>query len=198
MISVMLDLTGLPVPFVKICGTSKSCKPPISDVMITYISIGLRSGSVILKNTCVLVAPSTSAASNSDVSIPSIPAISRMVVLPNHIRQFINAMSPLVLPTCDRNLYGSEMKPICISRLFIGPPSANNVKNNSENAEAIIRFGRYITVLKNLVPLSFKLTSENHAPRSSDKNICGMKHMIQRTIVFLKYCQISPDVNNFS
>lgn len=85
-----------------------------------------------------------------------------MVVLPNHIRQFIKAMSPLVLPTCDRNLYGSEIKPICISRLFIGPPSANNVKNNSENAEAIIRFGRYITVLKNLVPLSFKLTSENH------------------------------------
>ena len=121
-----------------------------------------------------------------------------MVVLPNHIRQFIKAMSPLVLPTCDRNLYGSEIKPICISRLFIGPPSANNVKNNSENAEAIIRFGRYITVLKNLVPLSFKLTSENHAPRSSDKNICGMKHIIQRTIVFLKYCQISPDVNNFS
>ena len=56
----------------------KSCKPPISDVMITYISIGLRSGSVILKNTCVDVAPSTSA-SKSDVSIPTILLMAGML-----------------------------------------------------------------------------------------------------------------------
>ena len=110
--------------------------------MITYTRIGRRSGNVILKNTCVDVAPSTSAASKSDVSIPIIPAIRRMVVLPNHIRQFINAIKPLALPVCDKNLYGSEINPICINRELIGPPSANNVKNNIENADAIIRFGR--------------------------------------------------------
>ena len=64
------------------------------------------------KKTCVDVAPSTSAASNNEVSIPIIPAIRRIVVLPNHIRQFIKAISPLVLPTLERNLYGSVMNPI--------------------------------------------------------------------------------------
>ena len=138
----MVERTGFPVPFVKICGTSNNWIPPINDVMITYTRIGRRSGNVILKNTCVDVAPSTSAASKSDVSIPIIPAIRRMVVLPNHIRQFINAIKPLALPVCDKNLYGSEINPICINRELIGPPSANNVKNNIENADAIIRFGR--------------------------------------------------------
>ena len=120
----------------------------------------------------------------------------RIVVLPNHIRQFIKAISPLALPACERNLYGSDMKPICISSEFIGPESENNVKNKSENAEAIIRFGRYITILKNLVPLSFKLTSENHAPSNNERIICGIKHMIHITIVFFKYTHISPELNN--
>ena len=42
-----------------------------------------------------------------------------------------------------------------------------------------------MTVLKNLEPFSRSLVSENHAPRSSDRKICGMKHMIHRTSVFL-------------
>ena len=100
------------------------------------------AGSVILKNTCVEVAPSTSAASKREVSIPIIPAIRRMVVLPNHIRQFISAIRPLALPVWDKNLYGSEINPICIKRELIGPASENSVKNNMENADAIIRFGR--------------------------------------------------------
>jgi hypothetical protein len=90
----------------------------------------------------VEVAPSTSAASNKDVSIPIIPAIRRMVVFPNHIRQFISAISPLALPVWDKNLYGSEINPICIKRELIGPASENKVKNNIENADAIIRFGK--------------------------------------------------------
>ena len=40
------------------------------------------------------------------------------------------------------NLYGSEMIPICIKIELIGPPSENSVKNNMENADAMIRFGR--------------------------------------------------------
>ena len=63
MISVSVFLIGSPVAFVKICGTSNIWIPPISDVIITYTKIGLKSGRVILKNLCVDVAPSTSAAS---------------------------------------------------------------------------------------------------------------------------------------
>ena len=41
--------------------------------------------------------------SKREVSIPIIPAIRRIVVLPNHIRKFINATRPLVLHTFVRN-----------------------------------------------------------------------------------------------
>ena len=47
MISVIDERIGSPVPFVKICGTSNICKPPISDVIITYTKIGLSNGRVI-------------------------------------------------------------------------------------------------------------------------------------------------------
>ena len=49
-----------------------------------------------------------------------------------------NAIKPLALPVCDKNLYGSEINPICINRELIGSPSANNIKNNIENADAMI------------------------------------------------------------
>lgn len=49
-----------------------------------------------------------------------------------------NAIKPLALPVCNKNLYGSEINPICINRELIVPPSANNVKNNIENADAMI------------------------------------------------------------
>ena len=140
---------------------------------------------MICQNTWEEVAPSTSAASNKEVSIPIIPAIKRIVVLPNHIRQFINAISPLALPALDKNLYGVSINPICISIELMGPPSENNVKNNMENADAMIRFGRYTTVLKKRVPFNLRRTSENHAPSTSDKMICGMKHMIHNNMVFL-------------
>ena len=68
---------------------------------------------------------------------------------------------------------------------LMGPLSENNVKNNMENAEAMIRFGKYITVLKNLEPFNLKLASENHAAKVRDKMSCGTKHMIQRIMVFL-------------
>ena len=73
-----------------------------------------------------------------------------------------------------------------MSSELIGPLSENNVKNNMANADAIIRFGRYIHCLKEPLSFSnFRLTSENHAPKSSDRKICGMKHIIHITIVFL-------------
>ena len=54
-----------------------------------------------------------------------------------------------------------------------------------ENADAMIRFGRYTTVLKKRVPFNLRRTSENHAPSTSDKIICGTKHMIHNNRVFL-------------
>ena len=62
-----------------------------------------------------------------------------------------------------------------------GPVSANSVKNSIANAAAIIRLGRYITVLKNEAHFMRSLVSANHAPRRSEKNIWGTKpstHMI--------------------
>jgi hypothetical protein len=54
----------------------------------------------------------------------------------------MNAIRPLALPVFDKNLYGVSIKPICMRSELIGPPSENNVKNNIENADAIIKFGR--------------------------------------------------------
>ena len=142
---------------------------------------------VILKNTCDEVAPSTSAASKSEVSIPIIPAISRIVVLPNHIRKFMKDTSDLELYMLEKNLNGEDNIPICISMELIRPPSENKVKNNIANADAMIRFGRYITVLKNLCPLSLRLGFENQDANSRETIICGIKPITHMIIVFLKY-----------
>ena len=65
-----------------------------------------------------------------------------------------------------------------------------------ENADAMIRFGKYITVLKNLEPFKFIRTSENHAPNNRERKIWGIKHIIHNTNVFFRYTQTSPPVNN--
>ena len=69
--------------------------------------IGTRRGRVILKKVCFEVAPSIEDASKRLWSIPIIPAIRRMVVLPNHIRKLINAMIDLVAQTSLKNRKGS-------------------------------------------------------------------------------------------
>ena len=99
---------------------------------------------MILKNTCVDVAPSTCAASKSDPSIPIIPAIKRMVVLPNHIKKFMVPTRPLVQATLVKNLIGSLIRLRCKRMEFTGAvlPDANKVKNSIEKAAAIIRFGK--------------------------------------------------------
>lgn len=145
----MVERFGSPVPFVSICGTSNICIPPIRDVIMTYRRIGLMSGSVILVNICHDVAPSTSAASLREGSIPSMPASKSSVVFPNHIVQFINATSPLVDQVFEKNMNGLSINPISIRNAFTGPPSAKNEKKSDANDAAIIRLGKYITVLKN-------------------------------------------------
>ena len=52
------------------------------------------------------LAPSTSAASNSEVSMPIIPAMRIIVVFPNHMRKFIKPTRPLVAHTLEKNLTG--------------------------------------------------------------------------------------------
>ena len=64
-----------------------------------------------MKNICVEVAPSTWAASNKEPSIPIIPAIRRMVVLPNHIMQFMKAIKDLVAIVLEKNTKGFDNMP---------------------------------------------------------------------------------------
>jgi hypothetical protein len=87
-------------------------------------------GNVILKNICVLVAPSIFAASKSDGLIPIIAAISKIVVFPNHIRKFIKAISALVHPTEVKKLIPFLAIPDEIKKPFTGPIFENNAKNS--------------------------------------------------------------------
>ena len=73
--------------------------------------------------------------------MPMTAAISRMVVLPNHIRKFISATSPRVPATEDRKRKGSFKKPALTRKPLTGPLSENRAKNNMAKAEAMIRFG---------------------------------------------------------
>jgi len=78
---------------------------------------------------------------------------------------------------------------------LIGPTLENRAKNSIAKADAMIRFGRYITVWKNALPLSFRLGLANHDARRSDIRICGMNPMIHMIIVFPKYFQMSLPEN---
>jgi hypothetical protein len=123
--------------------------PPIRDVITTYKSIGRIKGKVILVKTCHEVAPSTSAASLREPSIPSIPASKSSVVFPNHMVQFMKATRALVDQVLEKNMKGLSRIPISIRRLFTGPLFAKKEKNSDAKDVAIIRFGKYMTVLKN-------------------------------------------------
>ena len=73
--------------------------------------------------------------------MPMTAAISRIVVLPNHIRKFISATSPRAPATDDRKRNGSFRMPILISAWLTGPLAENSAKNNIAKADAMIRFG---------------------------------------------------------
>ena len=68
--------------------------------------------------------------------------VPQIVVLPNHIKKFINATIVLTDNVLYKNLKGSSKIPNCINIELIGPPSENNVKNNIAIAEAMIKFGK--------------------------------------------------------
>ena len=103
--------------------------------------MGRMSGMVIFQKIWLGVQPSISAASNRLRSMPMTAAISRMVVLPNHIRKFISETRPRVPTTVERKRNGSLMMPAEISAALTGPLSEKRAKKSMANAEAIIRFG---------------------------------------------------------
>ena len=103
--------------------------------------MGLSSGRVTRQKVCREVHPSISAASKRLTSMPMMPDISRMVVLPNHIRKFISPTSPRVPATEERKRNGSCVTPMDISAAFTGPLSENRVKNSMEKADAMMRLG---------------------------------------------------------
>ena len=70
-----------------------------------------------------------------------IPAMSMIVVLPNHIRKLINAIIPRAVPTLLKKSTTLSASPPEII-WFIGPTLENNVKNSIANAAAMIRLGR--------------------------------------------------------
>ena len=103
--------------------------------------MGASSGSVTRKKTCRELAPSISAASNMFWSMPWMPAISRIVVLPNHIRKFIREMSTRTGIFRDRKSMALSAQPAESTTWLTGPTGENSVKNSMEKAEAMIRFG---------------------------------------------------------
>ena len=75
----------------------------------------------------------------------------------------MRATRPRVPFTEARNLNGTFKIPIDTSDALTGPFSEKRAKNSMAKAEAMIRFGIYITTLKNCLPLILSLTSVNQA-----------------------------------
>ena len=73
--------------------------------------------------------------------MPMMPAISKMVVLPNHIRKFIRATRPRTVYCLSKKGMGWSAMPSCIISWLMGPTLENRVKNSIEKAEAMIRLG---------------------------------------------------------
>ena len=71
-----------------------------------------------------------------------IAAINIMVLLPNHIRKFMNPTSDLVPRAEPRKSIGFFIHPSDIKIELTGPFVENIVKNNIANADAMMRFGR--------------------------------------------------------
>ena len=70
------------------------------------------------------------------------PAISIMVVLPNHMRKFIKPISERVPNAVPIKSIGSETIPTDSKIELMGPLVENSAKKSMANADAIIRFGR--------------------------------------------------------
>ena len=111
MIRVVELLLGVPAPLVRTWGTSNICKPPMRAVMMVYTSTGISRGRVTRKKTCRELAPSRLAASKRFWSMPIMPAISRMVVLPNHMRKFMVATRPRTVICLSKKGIASSIQP---------------------------------------------------------------------------------------
>ena len=66
------------------------------------------------------------------------PAISRIVVLPNHIRKFISEISSRTDILMPRKLTLFSTMPWASSTWLIGPTVEKSVKNSMEKAAAMI------------------------------------------------------------
>ena len=119
--------------------------------------------------------------------MPIMPAMRRIIVLPVHMMKFMNPTRALDAIVLEKNLNGWLRIPAAISIWFTGPWSENNVKNNMENADAMMRFGRYMTVLKKRCPFRRRDGSVNQYAMRSERTICGMKPMTHMMRVFDTY-----------
>ena len=104
--------------------------------------IGFIIGSVIFLNIWNELAPSILAASIIPVSIPIMPAIRTIVVLPNHMRKFIRPMSPRLPHTVFKKLMGALIQPMLSSTAFTGPLSENSAKNMRKTAAFMAAFAK--------------------------------------------------------
>ena len=73
--------------------------------------------------------------------MPMMPAISRIVVLPNHIRKFIEQISVRTVTRLAKKSMGISLQPQAWISWFTGPTLEKSVKKSMEKAEAMIRFG---------------------------------------------------------
>ena len=73
--------------------------------------------------------------------MPCMPAINRIVVLPNHMRKFIRAIRLLTVIFIARKSIGWSAHPELRMIWFTGPTIENMAKKSIENADAMIRLG---------------------------------------------------------
>ena len=59
--------------------------------------------------------------------MPMMPAMSRIVVLPNHMRKFIRQMSPRTVKRMLKKSIGASIQPSCVRIWLIGPTLENSI-----------------------------------------------------------------------
>src|SRR5574344_295059 len=116
-----------------------------------------------------------------------IPDMRSSVVFPYHIRKFIAATSKRTVSVLKRNRIGSAILPVIKAILLTGPESEKRTKKSMANADAMIRFGIYITVLKKLRHLKRNSVSVNQIDRSREISICGINPSSHIIRVFSAY-----------
>lgn len=149
--------------------------------------MGLSSGRVTRQKVCREVHPSISAASKRLTSMPMMPDISRMVVLPNHIRKFISPTSPRVPATEERKRNGSwrhaHGHQRCVHRAVVGKQGEEQHGKGGRHDE----IGHVNDGLEERLAPQLQAHVRNQAASISDITICGTKPISHMSIVFPKY-----------